>query len=94
MAVLLPFRLEGRSWYTAHRGRLWIASAAKNPDKETIQQVENNYRSFYPGKNNIFMLFVIIKFKENQVNLNGYAVKKVWQLKESYMKGIISGFCF
>ena len=64
MAVLLPFRLEGRSWYTAHRGRLWIASAAKNPDKETIQQVENNYRSFYLGKNNIFMLLSLLSSKK------------------------------
>lgn len=40
-------RLEGRGWYTAHRGRLWIASAAKEHTKEHIEAIENNYRSFY-----------------------------------------------
>ena len=94
MAVFLPFRLEGRSWYTAHRGRLWIASTAKNSDKETIQQVENNYRSFYPGKNNIFMLLVITKFKENQKNLNVQVIKRAWQLIDLYTKGIVLGFYF
>uniref|UniRef100_A0A023F9G0 Putative activating signal cointegrator 1-like protein n=1 Tax=Triatoma infestans TaxID=30076 RepID=A0A023F9G0_TRIIF len=35
---------EGRSWYTSHRGRLWIAAAAKNPTPEEIQFVQNQYR--------------------------------------------------
>ena len=93
-AVFFPFRLEGRSWYTAHRGRLWIASTAKNSDKETIQHVENNYRSFYPGKENTLRYFTLTKFKENQKKLNVQAVKRAWQLKELYMKGVMSGFYF
>ncbi|KAF6211787.1 hypothetical protein GE061_012302 [Apolygus lucorum] len=37
-------RHEGRSWYTAHRGRIWIAAAAKQPTPEEIEAVKNQYR--------------------------------------------------
>ena len=37
--------VEGRSWYTAHRGRLWIASTAKPAEKEEVKLVEQQYRS-------------------------------------------------
>uniref|UniRef100_T2MCF0 Activating signal cointegrator 1 n=1 Tax=Hydra vulgaris TaxID=6087 RepID=T2MCF0_HYDVU len=37
-------KIEGRSWYSTHRGRLWIAATAKEPEKELIQQIENQYR--------------------------------------------------
>ncbi|CAF2037202.1 unnamed protein product [Rotaria magnacalcarata] len=36
---------EGRSWYTSHRGRLWIHSAAKEPEQETILSMEQFYKS-------------------------------------------------
>uniref|UniRef100_A0A2P2I2W1 Activating signal cointegrator 1-like n=1 Tax=Hirondellea gigas TaxID=1518452 RepID=A0A2P2I2W1_9CRUS len=42
---------EGRTWYSAHRGRLWIASAAKQPDKEEISTVEEFYRLRENGDN-------------------------------------------
>ncbi|XP_076182818.1 activating signal cointegrator 1 isoform X2 [Ptiloglossa arizonensis] len=35
---------EGRSWYTPHRGRLWIASASKSPTADEISNVEQFYR--------------------------------------------------
>ncbi|XP_067003782.2 activating signal cointegrator 1 [Anabrus simplex] len=35
---------EGRTWYTAHRGRLWIASTAKTPVQEEIREIEHVYR--------------------------------------------------
>ncbi|ROT83169.1 putative activating signal cointegrator 1-like [Penaeus vannamei] len=35
---------EGRMWYSSHRGRLWIAAAAKVPTPEEIQQLEHMYR--------------------------------------------------
>jgi len=35
---------EGRSWYTSHRGRLWIHAAAKEPDDETIFKIESFYK--------------------------------------------------
>ena len=35
---------EGRNWYSAHRGRLWIAAAAKEPDMQEIKTVENAIR--------------------------------------------------
>lgn len=35
---------EGRSWYTPHRGRLWIAATAKSPSPEEIVDVEQQYR--------------------------------------------------
>ncbi|KAL0820181.1 hypothetical protein ABMA28_006106 [Loxostege sticticalis] len=39
---------EGRTWYTSHRGRLWIASTAKPPDQDIIRAIENQYRVLYP----------------------------------------------
>ncbi|KAL1007676.1 hypothetical protein UPYG_G00090070 [Umbra pygmaea] len=40
-------RAEGRSWYTSHRGRLWIAAAAKKPTPEEIKQGESMYHQIY-----------------------------------------------
>ncbi|KAF4082893.1 hypothetical protein AMELA_G00133830 [Ameiurus melas] len=37
-------RVEGRTWYSSHRGRLWIAAAAKKPTPQEIAQVEAMYR--------------------------------------------------
>ena len=45
------FSHEGRSWYTVHRGRLWIAATAKAATTEEITELENHYRSFYKGQN-------------------------------------------
>jgi len=44
------FRLEGRSWCTSHRGRLWIASTAQRTEKDAIQSVVDDYRRMYPGR--------------------------------------------
>ncbi|XP_068620300.1 activating signal cointegrator 1 [Battus philenor] len=41
---------EGRTWYTNHRGRLWIASTAKPPDQDVVRALENQYRVLYPEK--------------------------------------------
>eukprot|EP00112_Aurelia_sp_Birch-Aquarium-sp1_P004748 Seg154.6 transcript_id=Seg154.6/GoldUCD/mRNA.D3Y31 product="Activating signal cointegrator 1" protein_id=Seg154.6/GoldUCD/D3Y31 len=41
--------VEGRSWYTPHRGRLWIASTAKLPDQQQIQFVQDQYKALYDG---------------------------------------------
>jgi len=38
---------EGRSWYSAHRGRLWIASTVKAPTAEEIISLETDYRHHY-----------------------------------------------
>lgn len=40
-------RVEGRTWYTSHRGRLWIAAAAKKPTPQEIAEVEQMYRCIY-----------------------------------------------
>lgn len=40
-------RVEGRTWYTSHRGRLWIAAAAKTPTPQEISEVENMYRHIH-----------------------------------------------
>ncbi|XP_042263245.1 activating signal cointegrator 1 [Thunnus maccoyii] len=40
-------RVEGRTWYTSHRGRLWIAAAAKKPTPQEIAEVETMYRHIY-----------------------------------------------
>jgi len=33
-------RVEGRSWPTAHRGKLWIHAASKEADPEVIEAME------------------------------------------------------
>ncbi|XP_050164952.1 activating signal cointegrator 1 isoform X2 [Myiozetetes cayanensis] len=37
-------RVEGRTWYTSHRGRLWIAATAKRPSPQEIAELEATYR--------------------------------------------------
>ncbi|XP_023931504.1 activating signal cointegrator 1-like isoform X2 [Lingula anatina] len=38
---------EGRSWYSPHRGRLWIAATSKSPEPEVIATLEQEYRLQY-----------------------------------------------
>lgn len=38
---------EGRTWYSSHRGRLWIAATVKPVDMEVVKQMENFYRVLY-----------------------------------------------
>eukprot|EP01083_Nonionella_stella_P076310 207886_1 len=40
-------QVEGRSWATKHRGRLWIASTIRKPDPALIDEVERQYISQY-----------------------------------------------
>ncbi len=42
-------RHEGRSWYTSHRGRLWIHAAAKEPDQQAILMMEQFYKARNTG---------------------------------------------
>ncbi|XP_001509179.3 activating signal cointegrator 1 isoform X1 [Ornithorhynchus anatinus] len=37
-------RVEGRTWYTSHRGRLWIAATAKRPSPQEISELQATYR--------------------------------------------------
>ncbi|XP_076443607.1 activating signal cointegrator 1-like isoform X2 [Babylonia areolata] len=41
---------EGRTWYTAHRGRLWIASTAQTASPEEISELERHYQFQYEGE--------------------------------------------
>uniref|UniRef100_A0A8C3VRY3 Activating signal cointegrator 1 n=1 Tax=Catagonus wagneri TaxID=51154 RepID=A0A8C3VRY3_9CETA len=36
-------RVEGRSWYTPHRGRLWIAATAKRPSPQEVSELQTTY---------------------------------------------------
>ena len=47
-------KVEGRVWYTAHRGRLWIAATAKQPSEQEIKAVEDMYRALYGSENVAF----------------------------------------
>ncbi|KAL1375947.1 hypothetical protein pipiens_017176 [Culex pipiens pipiens] len=38
---------EGRTWYSSHRGRLWIAATVKPVELEQVRQMENFYRVLY-----------------------------------------------
>eukprot|EP00124_Ichthyophonus_hoferi_P001078 Ihof_evm18s49 gene=Ihof_evmTU18s49 len=46
--------VEGRVWYTPHRGRLWIAAAAHVPSVEEIAAVEQQYKLLYKDPNMTF----------------------------------------
>ena len=50
-------RVEGRTWYTAHRGRLWIASTAKQTSEHDIKVVENMYKALYGNERITFPKF-------------------------------------
>lgn len=41
---------EGRSWFTPHRGRLWIASTSKKPTQDEIKCVETFYKNLKGDK--------------------------------------------
>lgn len=43
--------MEGRSWYTPHRGRLWIAATAKRPSPQEVSELQTTYR-FLRGEGN------------------------------------------
>merc|ERR1719270_1382356 len=43
---------EGRTWYTQHRGRLWIHAGSKVPTPQDIQDLENFYR-VHTGEENL-----------------------------------------
>merc|ERR1712228_755882 len=47
LLVLGIKQVEGRSWSTAYRGRLWIASARREPTPFEIEEVENEYCKVY-----------------------------------------------
>ena len=47
MCHIFHFRMEGRTWYTSHRGRLWISAAAKKPTPQEIAEVESMYCQLY-----------------------------------------------
>uniref|UniRef100_A0A8C5K2D2 Thyroid hormone receptor interactor 4 n=1 Tax=Jaculus jaculus TaxID=51337 RepID=A0A8C5K2D2_JACJA len=36
-------RVEGRSWYTPHRGRLWIAATGKKPSPQEVSELQATY---------------------------------------------------
>ncbi|CAD7700156.1 unnamed protein product [Ostreobium quekettii] len=40
-------RIEGRSWPTDLRGRLWVHATAKAPDPQHVREVEALYRTIY-----------------------------------------------
>ena len=42
-------RVEGRGWPTDHRGRLWIASTAREPTELEVATVEQRYAEHFSG---------------------------------------------
>lgn len=42
-------RDEGRTWYSSHRGRLWIHAASKVPSDQEVGEVRDFYRDYYQG---------------------------------------------
>jgi hypothetical protein len=38
---------EGRNWYTAHRGRLWIHASAKQPCEDEVKHIKEFYNNLF-----------------------------------------------
>ena len=61
-------KLEGRSWYCGHRGKLWIHAAAKQSSTAEVKAIEEQYRTirghdvefpeYYPSSAIIGCVFV------------------------------------
>lgn len=47
LTEIFDFRHEGRTWYSSHRGRLWIASTAKPVNVDEVIQMEQFYKNHY-----------------------------------------------
>lgn len=45
---------EGRTWYTPHRGCLWIHAASKVPDSNEVIVIENSHRSLKGNEHAVF----------------------------------------
>jgi len=41
---------EGRTWYSSHRGRLWIHAASKQPTEQEVEDLQTFYRHIYGGR--------------------------------------------
>ena len=54
--LLICVRHEGRTWYSTHRGRLWIAATSKQATDEEIAEVERLHRFFNKG----FLVITVI----------------------------------
>nr|CAD7603333.1 unnamed protein product [Timema genevievae] len=54
-------RHEGRTWYTAHRGRLWIAAGSKPPSPQEIGDTEHVYRILKGGESRTEVIFIFIR---------------------------------
>ena len=51
MSLILPLaRHEGRTWYSSHRGRLWIAAAVMVPTPDEIQNAEHMFEILKEGE--------------------------------------------
>lgn len=48
---------EGRTWYSSHRGPLWIASAAHEPEEAEIKELEEH--ALTKGYHMLKLLFVL-----------------------------------
>lgn len=55
---------EGRTWYTPHRGRLWIHAASKQPSESDISETESFYKHFYSSR---FILADLLNFNVNNI---------------------------
>jgi len=51
MSFILPLgRHEGRTWYSSHRGRLWIAATMRVPPPRAIQNAEHMFEILKEGE--------------------------------------------
>ncbi|KAF7232402.1 hypothetical protein EG68_09814 [Paragonimus skrjabini miyazakii] len=46
-------RDEGRTWYSAHRGCLWIAATSKKPDPDDIRDMERDFLNSGGSRSNL-----------------------------------------
>lgn len=71
-------KIEGRNWYSTHRGRLWIHSASKQTSTAEVRAIEEQYRQlqgndvmfpeYYPESSIIGCVFVedVVPYFDNE----------------------------
>lgn len=78
---VLLCRCEGRTWYSTHRGRLWIAATSKEPSPKDVLDTQQFYMDRYGGEEGFvvgsMLLLPSAAHAPSTVKLFGVTIAKV-----------------